>query len=61
MAMSAGEDHLTECGTGRNIYTSAVIRFIGSLHDAGLFTELAANLLDHLGGSLADGVDGERS
>ena len=55
----AGKHHFLEGGLRADVNTLAVLRRAGSLEDAGDLLELAAHLLHHLHGRLADGVHGE--
>ena len=55
----AGEDHLLQGGGGDDGDAAGVVGLGGSGHDAGVFAELVADVLDdHLGGA-SDGLDGE--
>ncbi len=55
---AAGRNHLLEGGVGGDGDALLVVGLLGTVHDAGLLSELSSDLLDHGLGGLTDGLHG---
>jgi hypothetical protein len=55
-----GQHHALQCGLGRDIDATGIVRLGGAFEQAGYLAELAPNLLDHVEGGVTHRGHGQR-